>query len=227
MQRDLAALEHVRLLRHLERHARVLLDEQDGRSLPVDVADDVEDLPHQQRRKPHRWLVEEEDPRPCQNTAGYGKHLLLASGKRARRSVQSPLQGREPPDLILDGGARLFTAPGPGPRLGADAEVLGDAHPLQDCATLRDQHDAGGDGGVGSDAGELAALEADAPARRTQEAADRIQRAALPGSVRPDQRDDLSRCHRERYPAHRLDVAVSDAQVAHLEQWPVHAPSPR
>src|SRR5436305_1565211 len=109
VQCDLAALEHVRLLRHLERHARVLLDEQDGRSLPVDVADDVEDLPHQQRRKPHRWLVEEEDPRPCQNTAGYGKHLLLASGKRARRSVQSPLQGREPPDLTLDGGAGLVT----------------------------------------------------------------------------------------------------------------------
>src|SRR6267378_8671761 len=45
LQRDLAPLEHVRLLRGLQRHARILLYQEDGGPLPVDVADDVEDLP--------------------------------------------------------------------------------------------------------------------------------------------------------------------------------------
>ena len=45
-----------------ERLRRVLLDQQHGHAVLVDLADDVEDLLDDQRRQPHRRLVEQQQP---------------------------------------------------------------------------------------------------------------------------------------------------------------------
>src|SRR3954447_18649417 len=54
----LAGLEDVAAARHLERHHRVLLDEQDGRALLVDLHDRLEDALDEDRGEPHRRLVQ-------------------------------------------------------------------------------------------------------------------------------------------------------------------------
>src|SRR5215216_4092457 len=52
-ERDLPRLEHVAAVSGVERHQRVLLDEEDRRALRVDLADDLEDLLDEDRREPH------------------------------------------------------------------------------------------------------------------------------------------------------------------------------
>src|SRR4029079_7589718 len=52
-ERDAAGLEDLAALGALQRHERVLLDEQDRRALLVDLLDDLEDLLDEDRREPH------------------------------------------------------------------------------------------------------------------------------------------------------------------------------
>src|SRR5258708_4504835 len=124
LQRHLAALQHICLLGDLQRHARVLLHQENGGAPAVDVADDVEDLPYQQWREAHRGLVEKKDPRPGQDAPRDGQHLLLAAGERAGGSVESTLQRGKALDLLVDRGARLGAAARPAPRLAPDAEIF-------------------------------------------------------------------------------------------------------
>src|SRR5919108_6489552 len=57
-ERDPADLEHVRVGGHGERDARVLLDDEHGQPfLLVELADDAEELAHDERREPERGLV--------------------------------------------------------------------------------------------------------------------------------------------------------------------------
>ena len=65
---------------------RILLDDEHRQPVPlVQLADDAEDLAHDQRREPERRLVEHEQPRPRHQRAREREHLLLAAGERARR----------------------------------------------------------------------------------------------------------------------------------------------
>src|SRR5215469_1958797 len=61
-------------------HARVLLDEKDRGALTVDVLDDAKDRLDQDRRQPHRRLVEQQQARPRHQRPADGEHLLLAAG---------------------------------------------------------------------------------------------------------------------------------------------------
>src|SRR5882672_10251222 len=62
-ERDGARLQHVAAVGDLERHRRVLLDEENGRALTVDVLDRREDLLDEHRRQAHARLVEEQHAR--------------------------------------------------------------------------------------------------------------------------------------------------------------------
>ena len=79
-----ARLEHVATVGDVERHQGVLLDEQDRRALLVDLDDDLEDLLDEDRREPHRRLVEQEQVRLRHQRPPDRAHLLLAAGHRPR-----------------------------------------------------------------------------------------------------------------------------------------------
>ena len=57
-ERDLAGFQNVGAVCYLQRHLRVLLDEQDGCTGLVQLADNIEDLLDQDRRQTHRRLVQ-------------------------------------------------------------------------------------------------------------------------------------------------------------------------
>src|SRR5262245_39105944 len=59
----LAELEEIEVVRHLERHVGVLLDQEDRRTVAVELADDAEDLLDHERRQAHRGLVHEQQLR--------------------------------------------------------------------------------------------------------------------------------------------------------------------
>ena len=77
-----AGLHHVATLGNVERHQRVLLHEQDRRSLLVDLSDDLEDLLDEERREAHRRLVQHEQLRLRHQRAADRAHLLLPAGQR-------------------------------------------------------------------------------------------------------------------------------------------------
>ena len=60
-----------------ERDGGVLLHQQDGRPLPVDLGDGFEDLLDQEGCKPHRGFVQQEDTRSRHERATDRQHLLL------------------------------------------------------------------------------------------------------------------------------------------------------
>ena len=93
----ISAVDHdVAAVRELERVEGVLLDQEHGEPvLRVELADGVEDLPHDQRREAERRLVEQQQPRPRHQRAGDRQHLLLAARQRAAALVQALLQARE------------------------------------------------------------------------------------------------------------------------------------
>ena len=58
-----------------------MLDEQHGRSGALEVAHEFEDALDDLWRKTRRGLVEHQQARPRDQSAGDGQHLLLAAGK--------------------------------------------------------------------------------------------------------------------------------------------------
>src|SRR5438093_7129378 len=79
---DAARLEEVGVIGEVERRRDVLLDEQDAHALlAVDGAHDAEDIAGDERRESERWLVEEEQAPPQQESAPDRKQLLLSSGE--------------------------------------------------------------------------------------------------------------------------------------------------
>ena len=71
-------------MRDRQCHQRVLLDEQHGRTLPVDLDDDIEDRLDQNRRESHRRFIEQEQRRMRHQRPADRQHLLLAARHRAR-----------------------------------------------------------------------------------------------------------------------------------------------
>src|SRR5262249_4881433 len=93
---DPADLEHVAVLRGLERHPGVLLDQQHRDALlGVEPTDDREDLTDQERREPERGLVEQQQLGPAHEGAADRQHLLLAARQKARELIKPRLESRE------------------------------------------------------------------------------------------------------------------------------------
>src|SRR5258708_4641619 len=91
---DRPGLEHIAAVGDLERLRRVLLDQEDGDALRVDLAHDLEDRLDEDRREAERRLVEHQELRLRHERAADREHLLLAAGERAR----------EPRDALLEAG---------------------------------------------------------------------------------------------------------------------------
>ena len=57
-EEDLPGLEHIAVVGDAECHVRILLDQQDGRSIGTDALDDFEDFLNNEWRQTERGLVQ-------------------------------------------------------------------------------------------------------------------------------------------------------------------------
>src|SRR5439155_5892343 len=128
-QRDLTRLQHVPTRRDAQRLVHVLLDQQHGGALRIDLRDGVENRPHQERRETQRRLVEQQQARLRHQAAGDGEHLLLAARERAcglADALAEPWKERQTPLQVL----RTVAAGAPG--IAAHAQVLEHRHFRED-----------------------------------------------------------------------------------------------
>src|ERR1700722_1533587 len=79
LQHQLAEFQYVSSLRRLERHPRVLLDEQDREARIVQATDQFENFSDEERTETQGWLVHQQKPRPSHQCAADREHLLLAA----------------------------------------------------------------------------------------------------------------------------------------------------
>src|SRR5437773_866512 len=101
-------------------------------------------------------------------------------------------------------------------------QVLFDRHSREDLAALRLLDDARANDRVRRRAAYFAVVEAATTICR-HEVADRGERARVPRPVRADERGHLAGIREERHAVHRLDRAVTNAELLDLEERRIHA----
>src|SRR5580765_1405668 len=211
----LAGLEHVATARHLERHHRVLLDEQDGRALLVDLDDRLEDPLDEDRGEPHRRLVEQQERRMGHERPADRDHLLLAAGECSGLlllSFREPGKERVDPFEVA-AELRAVTS-----LECAHLEVLEHGHAGEELAALRRLRNAEPYDVVGWFAGDVRAAKHDRSAPRMVEPVDRAKHGRLSGAVRADQGHDLAFVDLDRDSFQRFDRAVVGVHFLDREQ---------
>src|SRR6266496_6754515 len=82
LELDAALVHDVKAMGERERHFQHLLDEQDGRPAPVDLAQDPGQVLDEDRGEALRRLVHQHELGARDEAARDGQHLLLAAGER-------------------------------------------------------------------------------------------------------------------------------------------------
>src|SRR5581483_7145821 len=103
LQHDAAAFEDVAIGGVFQRERHVLLDRHD-RDLPVlvDLRQDIEDAARDQRSKPKRGFIHQQQARRADQRAADREHLLLATREQARIGVASLGQRREITEDVVE-----------------------------------------------------------------------------------------------------------------------------
>ena len=182
-----AGPHHVGAISGLDRPLGVLLDEEDGATLLVELAKDLEHPVDHQGSEPERRLVEEQEPRSGDEPASDRELLLLSARELGARAVPGLRQDREALarfDVFRHRGAIAA-------RLGADPDVLADREPGEDPPALGHQRDPHPKYLVGGAAREVGAIEHD-PARSRPLDPDDRQGAGLARPVAAHESDEFA-----------------------------------
>ena len=193
---------------------RVLLYEEHGRAVRVDLLDDRENLLDDDRREAERRLVEQEQGRTGHDRAGNGEHLLLAARKRAARLEATLRQnGEQVEDVVevLPDAVLVVAEEGP------EVEVLLYRQIGEDQTAFRHLTDAESDDLVGLEGVDGLVAEKDLAGARRRAAADGHQRRTLARAVGPDERDDFPFVDTDVHIPQGLNVAVERVDVAKLK----------
>ena len=117
-----------------------LLDDEHRGAPLVHLAEDLEELVHDERREPEGELVDDQEARSRHQGTGDAEHLLLASRQRGSRLMGTLAQPREQDEYFFQAvcGGRTVAAARPGPEL----QVLRHGQPAEQLAALRKVSDA-------------------------------------------------------------------------------------
>jgi hypothetical protein len=126
---DRTGLQHIGPIGDRQRERRHLVDEQDRRSLPAQLRQQIIEDFQKLRRQAERRLVEHENFRASHKTAGNGEHLLLTTGKEAGALVATRLERSKALEQRFDPPRRVVGAA----RIGAEAKIVDDAEAGKTC----------------------------------------------------------------------------------------------
>src|SRR5262244_1884207 len=126
---DVTRLQHVAVVRALERFGHALLHEEDGQPvLAVNLGDALEDQIGHAGGEAHRRLVQHQEPWRAREPPADGQHLLFASRQRARQLAGALGEDGEQSVNALEGSDPLGA---PGLRIRSHLEILAHAQCLE------------------------------------------------------------------------------------------------
>src|SRR5690349_14572697 len=202
---DAASLHDVSAVGKLQRKIRVLLYKEYRHPGFAKRAHRAHHLRYHEWREAERRLIEQEELRPGHHRAAEGEHLLLAAGERARRLAAPARERGKAPDRFLKATLHFGAL---AHEIRGGEQVLLHAQLGEHPPPLRYVHQAERGNAVRREPRDRPAVELDRAFARPQEAADRAQRRALAGAVRPDHCHDLAALYLERHSAQRERVVV-------------------
>ena len=207
----------------LEGHVRVLLDEKDGRAVLVELADDPEDVLHDEGGESEGRLVHQEELGPGHEGAGDGEHLLLTAREGAG------VLGRAFPEHRKAREHRLHVLIDPGgvvPGECARSQVLLHRHVREHEPVLGHQGDALLDDVAGCPPADLVPAEGDGAPPGFENPGNGHHQGGLAGPVRAEEAGDIAVRGGEVHSLERLDVPVGSRDVVHLEEGLAHDAAP-
>src|SRR5215212_2828833 len=216
---DTAVDHHIAAVGKLQRMECILLDEEYRDALgAVEFANGGKDLLHDQRRKPERWLVEQQQARARHQCARDCEHLLLAAGKRAAALGLTLAENGKEHKGAFEVFLKVFRIGGGSPHL----EVLEDRHAGEDAPALGRLRYAHAHDLMGGQVGDVSAVVEDASGAGAVDAADRHHQSGLAGTVRADESGDFSLVDVHVDAAKGLDSAIEGFNALDAEQRPCH-----
>ena len=214
-QNNLPALEHISARGNRESHQRILFDQQDGGPALVDGLDDVKDTLHQDRRQPHRRLIQQQQARMGHDGASHCQHLLLAAREGPRNLTVTLLETREQGEDFLQVLFGFLTVGDAG--LSAQVQVFGHPQTRKDAASLRHHRHAHRHDVVRLDRGQVPPFEADRALAGFGQAADAAERGGLARAIRANQRHDFAFFDREGNALQGMDIPVVGMNVRNFK----------
>ena len=225
---DGARLDDVAVVGQGECEGGVLLDEEHGRPLAVDLGDELPDLAHEAGGETQAGLVEEEVTGAGHERPAHGQHLLLATRQEAGPGFAAGCEDREEAVDPLEG---LLHAPLVG--MSPKTEILLHGQLGQDAPALHDLGQAPGD-----DAGRVETVDplvveadlafGDAPPVDGQEPRDGAQERGLARPVGAEQGHDPAFRQAQADPTQDEDrIVVDDLEVLdgqHRDEPPLSDP---
>ena len=193
-------------------HIGVLLNEQDGHALAIDLLDDVEDALHYQRGEAERRLIHHHELGPGHQGPPHRQHLLLTARERASRLPGALL---EPGKEIVDPGEVVLQAVLA--EIGPDFQVLQHREVGKDPPPFRHQGNALGHDAIRREGGDVLRLEVDAARGGLYQSGNGPQGGGLARAVGTDEGDDFPLRHLKGDVLDGFDAAVIDPQAVNLQ----------
>src|SRR2546428_1128643 len=210
-----SGLKDVRMVGDVERHVRVLLDEEHGSPGGADLADHAEDLLHQHRCETKGRLVEHQESWPGHEGTSDREHLLLTAAQGPGALPQPLAQARE----ILEHAGRILARATEVPSgVPAEQQVLAHRQMGEDLPSFGHLDDPGAHHTVRAPAIDTPTVELDRAARRPEETGDHPQYGRLARAVRPEERDDAPLGDLETDAVQRADAPVVGLDLVHDEE---------
>src|SRR5262245_26986027 len=220
-ERDVPPLHQQESMSYLQCHMCVLLDEQDGGSIVIELAHDVEYLCDDEGREPERRLVHEQHARPRHERAGDREYLLFPAGESSGQLLVSLAQpgeaGIHPLEISIDSGPVVAL-------IGACEQVFAHAHLREDEPVLGHERDAVRDDSGRRKSDQLDAGELNRAAPRMQETGNRHHQRGLAGTVRANQAGDLSGFGLQRHAFERVNLAVGGDEAGYIKHLTLMRP---
>src|SRR2546425_3233628 len=195
----------------VERQGHVLLDQENGHSVPMERVHDLLDLRDHAGHEPLGRLVEQDDLRLEHHRAGDGEHLLLAARQRTAGLVAALSQNREVGVHLLE--QRITTGGRDSRAVEPGAEILEHREQAGDPGLFGNPGDAPTGQTVRRHALQVAPLERDAATGAARHPHDGLERRRLADPVAPEQTDHLACAHLDRHAVEHVGLAVVSVDV--------------
>ena len=192
--------------------AGVLLHQQDGGAVLVQLLDDIKNLLHQDGRQAHGRLVQHQQLGVAHQGAAHGQHLLFSAGQRSGDLLAALFQPGKPLEHVVQVICTGLTID-----ISTHFKVFLHGHLEEDSAPFGNQGQTLGDNLMTRRFDQRFTQKSDISGLAVEQAGDGIQRGGFSRAVGADQGNDLTLVDLEGNAFDGMDAAVINVDVFHFQ----------